>query len=163
MVTPLGDNELSESYSAFILPRRRFPLISDQGLTLSLIFILTNPFQCYVSLSNWWCVFCLFTPYLSIIFAFRENLSLTESNQQIYHFYKSVTIEKQRRCGTRQSNFLLPNYSFNVIQRTAVSTLTLAICTYMAVSVYWLLCVPCVLISICVISNQSTSKKLVIF
>ena len=52
--------------------------------TLSLIFILTNPFQCYFSLSQWCvcvcvsvcvcvcvcvCMFCLFTPFGSILSA----------------------------------------------------------------------------------------------
>ena len=46
---------------------------------VSLIFILTNPFQCYISLSVWFvcvrvcvcvcvCVFCLFTPFVSVLF-----------------------------------------------------------------------------------------------
>ena len=43
---------------------------------VSLIFILINPFQCYLSLSVW-CVFCLFTPFLSVLFVFhRKNLVL---------------------------------------------------------------------------------------
>ena len=41
---------------------------------VSLIFILTNPFQCYLSLSVWCvCMFCLFTPFLSIYFRFKER------------------------------------------------------------------------------------------
>ena len=46
---------------------------------VSLIFILTNPSQCYLSLSIWCyvCVFCLFTPFLSVLFVFhRMNLIL---------------------------------------------------------------------------------------
>ena len=51
---------------------------------VSLIFILTNPFQCYLSLSVWCvcvcvcvCVFCLFAPFISILFVFhRKNLVL---------------------------------------------------------------------------------------
>ena len=67
MVRPMGDNGLSESQNALFPPTRHFPLISDQGLTLSVTFILTNPFKCYLSLSKWWCVFCLFTLKLSFI------------------------------------------------------------------------------------------------
>ena len=37
-----------------------------KGSALSLIFILTVPFQHYLSLKRWWCVFCLFTPYISV-------------------------------------------------------------------------------------------------
>ena len=98
-------------------------LLKKSG-TLSLIFILTNPFQPHLSLSEWWCVFCLFTPYLLIFFVFHgKNLSCIESNQQIYDFYKSVIFEKRRDRGTLYSNFLMSaNYSFNLIQRAAVST-----------------------------------------
>ena len=34
-----------------------------------LIFIITNPFECYLSLNVWCfyvCVFCLFAPFLSV-------------------------------------------------------------------------------------------------
>ena len=54
-----------------------------QGGTLSLISILTNPFQSYLSLSKWWCVFCLFTPSLSIRCVSWKYRSLTESNQHM--------------------------------------------------------------------------------
>ena len=37
-------------------------------IILSLIFILTNPFRSYLLQSEWWFVFCLFTPYLSARF-----------------------------------------------------------------------------------------------
>ena len=45
---------------------------------VSLVFILTNSIQCYLFLSVWCvCVFCLFTPFLSIFFMFyRNNLIL---------------------------------------------------------------------------------------
>ena len=56
---------------------------------VSLIFILTNPFQCYLSLSVW-CVRVLFiyTISISIICVSKDELSLAASNQQIYDFYK---------------------------------------------------------------------------
>ena len=54
-----------------------------QGGTLSLISILTNPFQSYLSLSKWWCVFCLFTPSVSIPCVSWKCRSLTESNQHM--------------------------------------------------------------------------------
>ena len=62
-------------------------VVLKKGGTLSLVSILTIPFQSYLSLSEWWCVFCLFTPYLSVFFRFHatwEELSLTEFNQQMY-------------------------------------------------------------------------------
>ena len=56
-------------------------LFLKKGGGVSLIFILTYPFQCYLSLSVWClvfdvcvcvcvCVFCLFTPFLSALFVF---------------------------------------------------------------------------------------------
>ena len=49
---------------------------------ISLIFILTNPFQCYLSLSVW-CVRVLFiyTISISIICVLKDKLSLAASNQ----------------------------------------------------------------------------------
>ena len=45
------------------------------GGTVSLIFILTNPFQLHPSLSGG--VFCVFTTYLSVLLLFHgENLVL---------------------------------------------------------------------------------------
>ena len=52
-----------------------------------------------------------------------EELSLTESNQQIWDFYKRATFEKQRHCGTLYRKFLISvNYSFNVMQIAVVTT-----------------------------------------
>ena len=43
----------------------------------SLFFILTNPFQYYLLQSEWWFLFSLFTPYLSVFFVFHgKNLFL---------------------------------------------------------------------------------------
>ena len=40
-------------------------------------------------------VFCLFAPFLSVFFVFTwEEISLIESNQQIYDFYSQVIIKK---------------------------------------------------------------------
>ena len=57
----------------FIPIRRRVRkmgrLFKKKGV--SFIFILTKPFRWYLSLSNWCaCVFCLFTPFRSVFFAF---------------------------------------------------------------------------------------------
>ena len=41
-------------------------------------------------------VYCLFTPFLSVLFVFH---SLIASNQQIYDFYKRIIFEKKRHCG----------------------------------------------------------------
>ena len=67
--------------------------------------------------------------------------------------------KKQKHRGTLYSEFLMsPNYSFNVIQKVAVSTKQVVlIYIYMGVSVYWPACAVC--LCLCVISNQSTSKK----
>ena len=55
----------------------------------SLIFMLTNPFQCYLSLSVWCvCVLFIYTISIRIICVSQEEPSLIVSNQQIYDFYK---------------------------------------------------------------------------
>ena len=82
---------------------------------VSLIFILTDPFQCYLSLSAWgvcvcvccvcvcvcvcMCVFCLFTPFLSVLFVSQEVPSLIASYQLINDFHMRIIFEKKRHCG----------------------------------------------------------------
>ena len=62
---------------------------------VSLIFILTNPFQCYRSLSVCCvCGFCSFTPFLSVLLVSKDEPSLTASNQQMYDFYKWIFEKK---------------------------------------------------------------------
>ena len=56
------------------------------GGTLSLFFLLTNPFQSVSSLSEWWCVVLLiYTISLSIICVSWEEVGLIESNQKILY------------------------------------------------------------------------------
>ena len=85
---------------------------------VSLVFILTDSFQCYLSLSVCCvCVFVLFiyTISISIICVSYEEPSLIASNQQMYDFYHIVKIE--------DSKFLISvNCSLNVIKVAAVST-----------------------------------------
>ena len=67
-----------------------------------LTFILTNPFQCYLSLRVWcvcMCVLFIYTISISIIYVSQEEPSLIASNQQIYDFYKWIIFEKKRHCG----------------------------------------------------------------
>ena len=67
---------------------------------VSLIFIVTNPFKCYLSLSVWWmCVLFIYTISISIIYVSQEETSFIASNQQISGFYKSMIFEKKRYCG----------------------------------------------------------------
>ena len=50
-------------------------LFFKKGRGISLIFILTNPFQCYLSPSIW-CVcvcVCVFTQFLSLLFVFHRK------------------------------------------------------------------------------------------
>ena len=70
---------------------------------VSLIFILT--LSSIIVLSVWYVLF-IYTVPISIVCVSREELTLTESNQQIHGFYKWVIFEKQRHCG---------KYLFNVI------------------------------------------------
>ena len=63
-----------------------FPTKKEGLVKLGGIFILTSPFQCYLSMSLWClcvcvcvyvCVFCIFTPFLSALLVFyRKNLVL---------------------------------------------------------------------------------------
>ena len=43
------------------------------GGTISLIFIITSTFPSYLCISECWCLFCIFTPYLSEFFVFHRN------------------------------------------------------------------------------------------
>ena len=62
---------------------------------VSLIFILANPFQCYLSLSVWCacvcvcvCVFLfIYIISINIISVSKDEPSLVASNQQIYDIY----------------------------------------------------------------------------
>ena len=56
---------------------------------VSLILILTNPFQCYLSVFDVCvCVLFICTISISIICVSKDEPSLIESNQQIYDIYK---------------------------------------------------------------------------
>ena len=59
---------------------------------VSFILILTNPFQCYLSLSVWCVCLCFFlfiyTISIGIICVSQKEPSLIASNQQMYNFYK---------------------------------------------------------------------------
>ena len=63
------------------------------------MLILTNPFQCYFSLSVWCaCVCFVYLHYfISILCVPQEEFSLAESTQQICDFYKRVIVESKDR------------------------------------------------------------------
>ena len=66
---------------------------------LSLIFILTNPFQRYLSLSVWCayvCVLFIYTISVTILSVLQKQLSFTESNRHTCGFYKRVILEKSK-------------------------------------------------------------------
>ena len=121
-------NGVSDSPHKKKLVDKMIEVVLKKGVPL--IFILTNPFQFYLSLSVWCvclcvcvCVLFIYTISISIPCISWEELSLMESNQQIYDFYKWVVFEKQRQFGTLGSKFLISeNYSFSVIWTAAVST-----------------------------------------
>ena len=85
---------------------------------ISLIFILTSPFQCYLTLSVYF--FCLFTTFLSVLFIFhRKNLVLKHLINR-YGFSKQISFERK---GVVESKFLISvNHSFNLIKIAAMST-----------------------------------------
>ena len=74
-------------------------LFSKKWVT-SLILIITSTFESYLSLSESLCLFCVFTPYLSEFFVSYEEINLTESNQLIRDFYKSMIFQQSRHCRT---------------------------------------------------------------
>ena len=83
MVTPLGVTMMT-------LVNPIMPFLSYRSLPSqirlgpdTITYFHTN-YRCYLSLSKWWFVFCLFTPYLLVFFVSQEKLSLIESNQEIY-------------------------------------------------------------------------------
>ena len=105
------------------------------------------------------CVFCLFTPFLSVLFVFhRKNLVLLNLiNRYIIStsewFLKNKTLWKVNVSKS-------VNYSFSLIQVVAVSTYQVMFkYTYMGVSVYWILSVLRFFVCVCLTSNQNTSKK----
>ena len=107
-----------------------------KGCTLPLIFVLTNPFQPYLLLSEWWCVFSLFTPYVS-----WEELSLTESDQQICDFYNQLFNQCNTDSCCEHITGGVNIYLFGCVSRLKP---VCAVCLYLFVGV---------------ISNQNTSKK----
>ena len=85
-------------------------------------------------------MFRLFTPHLSVCFVFSwEESSLTESNQQICEFHKSVIFKIERHFGAVE-------YIFD-ISKLFIPCNAVLIYIYMGVSVYWLLC-GCVPLSV---------------
>ena len=69
---------------------------------VSLIFILTNPFQCYLSeclVCVRLCVLFIYTISISIICVSQEEPSLIACNQQICDFYNWIIFDKKRHCG----------------------------------------------------------------
>ena len=88
---------------------------------VSLIFILTNPFQWYLSERLVCvCVLCIYTISISTVFVSREDLTLIESNQQIYDFCRRVIYKAK---GIVEIKFLISaNYSLSVIYIAVVST-----------------------------------------
>ena len=58
---------------------------------VSLMFIRTNPFQCYLSLSVWCvCVLCLFISFPSALFVSQEQSGLS-----LHDFHKLIIFEKK--------------------------------------------------------------------
>ena len=64
---------------------------------VSLIIILSNPFQCFLSLGVCCvCVLFIYATSTSIICVWQEELSFIASNQQIYDLHKWVIFEKKK-------------------------------------------------------------------
>ena len=68
------------------------------------------------------CVLLTHTISISILYVSCEEVSLTESNEQICYFYKTIVFEKQIHCVfIQESKFLVSaNYTSSVIQTAAI-------------------------------------------
>ena len=79
----------------------------------------------YVCVCVWVCV-CVCSAYstisISILYVSCEEISLTESNEQICYCYKTIVFEKQIHCVfILESKFLVSaNYTSSVIQTDAI-------------------------------------------
>ena len=64
---------------------------------VSLIFVLSNPYQCYLPLGVWYvCVLFIYTTIsTSIICISKKNLNFIASNQQTCDFYKWVILKRK--------------------------------------------------------------------
>ena len=120
----LYKSQISSCWNTVGIPplKERFWFFHKCGIWL--IFVLTNLFQCYLSMSVWRvCVLFICTTSISILCVPRKELSFIKSIQQISNFKKSVIFEKQRHCGTLSIKFLISsNYSFDEIDTTVRST-----------------------------------------
>ena len=56
-------------------------------VVVSLIFIPSSHFQCYLSLGNL-CVLFIYTISIIIVYVSQKELSFVSSNKQMYDFYK---------------------------------------------------------------------------
>ena len=102
------------------------------------------------------------------IFFFSQEKNLVLLNL-INRYIKSVTFEKQRHCGKLQSKFLRSaNYSSNaILSKLFIQCNTESCCEHItgSINIYLYACVSplapvfAMCLWVCVISNQSTSKK----
>ena len=120
-------------------------VILKKGGTLSLILIITSIFESYLSLSECWWLFYVFTPYLSIriLCVSFEDINLIESNLPTCDFHKLLIFEQPRHCNTdscreRKTGCVNVYFYGYVILFAPVG----AVCLF-----------------VCMASNQTTSKK----
>ena len=113
----------------------------------------TNPFQSYMSFSEpLVCAFCLFIPFLSLLFVFhRKNLALWHLINR-YDFHKWIIFEKKRHC--RKQIFDTSELFIQVNKDCCCEHIAVGVNIYLHGCVS-LLAPVCV----CLISNHSTSKK----
>ena len=71
---------------------------------ISLMFILTNPLQCYLSLSVWCvcvcvcvCVFCLFTPFL-LVLCFTGRMMMVNCFWGMFDWWKAGITVRDPHC-----------------------------------------------------------------
>ena len=95
------------------------------------------------------CVFCFIST--SIVYFSWEELTVTESNQQIYDFCKWVIFKKQRYCGKKIFDISELFIQFNALSCSKHITGGVNIYLYGCVSL--LGGVLCLCLCVCVISN----------
>ena len=124
---------------------------------VSLIFKLTNPFECYsCECLVFVCVFCVFTP-----FPFHQYCLCSTGKNYSYWIWPAdlwllqVSTFLKSKCIVEIKFLISAHYSFDVIHIT--DGVNIYLC--MGVSVYWSLSVLSVFVSVSVWYQINTSKK----
>ena len=101
---------------------------------VSFIFILTNPFQCYLSLIVWSvcvcvCVLFIYTISISIICVSQEQPTLTASNQQTWFPYYYIFMGELSPCEGGQIGGTKNLWGGTLAYRNQISVKSVFVCS----------------------------------